>query len=110
MATQERGTTSETEVMVAAQKPLIINLKHRKHVNWLSNVIDNEGMGKRSSKSIINLIILLECCIYHKPRAFDESSSSSSSSCSSSDSSDSEGETQQPSESKSEVPPAPSAQ
>lgn len=32
-------------------------------------VIDNEGMGRKSSK---------RCCIFHKPRAFGESSTDSS--------------------------------
>ena len=49
---------------------------------WDADVIDNEGCGKKKSKI---------CCIYHKPRAFDESSSESSSdesdsSCGSNDS------------------------
>merc|ERR1739841_237500 len=51
-------------------------------VQWDEQVVDNEGMGKKKSKI---------CCIYHKPRAFDESSSSSSSG-SESDSDDELGE------------------
>lgn len=47
-------------------------------VMWDEDVVDNEGAGKKSSKI---------CCIYHKPRQFDESSSSSSDD----DSSDSDG-------------------
>ncbi|PWN41498.1 hypothetical protein IE81DRAFT_282098, partial [Ceraceosorus guamensis] len=42
-----------------------------RRVVWEQGTVDNEGMGKKSSKI---------CCIYHKPRAFDESSSSGSSS------------------------------
>ncbi|KNG52372.1 type 1 phosphatase regulator ypi1 protein [Stemphylium lycopersici] len=54
----------------------------RRHIQWAEDVIDNEGMGKKSSKV---------CCIYHKPRAADESSDDDSSDSSSSDSdSDSE--------------------
>ncbi|CAA9964377.1 hypothetical protein CFE70_006957 [Pyrenophora teres f. teres 0-1] len=49
----------------------------RRHIQWAEDVIDNEGMGKKSSKV---------CCIYHKPRAADESSDDDSSSDSSSDS------------------------
>lgn len=64
MATKERSTASETEVIIAAQKPLIISLKHRKHVNWLSNVIDNEGMGKKSSKSIYCLYYYSKNVVY----------------------------------------------
>ncbi|CDJ56264.1 hypothetical protein, conserved [Eimeria maxima] len=46
-----------------------------KQVAWKEGTLDNEDLGRKSSKI---------CCIYHKPRAFGESSSSSSS--------DSEGE------------------
>ncbi|KAF1839221.1 hypothetical protein BDW02DRAFT_564204 [Decorospora gaudefroyi] len=53
----------------------------RRHIQWAEDVIDNEGMGKKSSKV---------CCIYHKPRAADESSDDSSSSDSSDSDSDSE--------------------
>ncbi|KAL6703226.1 Type 1 phosphatases regulator ypi1 [Coniothyrium glycines] len=54
----------------------------QRHIQWAEDVIDNEGMGKKSSKV---------CCIYHKPRAVDESSDDGSSDSSSSDSdSDSE--------------------
>jgi len=42
-----------------------------RRITWGEEVVDNEGMGKKKSKI---------CCIYHKPRAFDESSSSDSSS------------------------------
>lgn len=37
-------------------------------VVWTEDTVDNEFLGKKSSK---------KCCIYHKPRAFDESSSES---------------------------------
>lgn len=43
--------------------------EQHKQVSWQEGTIDNEDMGKKSSKI---------CCIYHKPRAFAESSSSSS--------------------------------
>ncbi|RDB29577.1 Type 1 phosphatases regulator YPI1 [Hypsizygus marmoreus] len=39
-------------------------------VAWDEDVVDNEGCGRKSSKV---------CCIYHKPRKFDESSSEESS-------------------------------
>jgi len=52
-------------------------------VKWDEEVVDNEGMGKKKSKI---------CCIYHKPREFDESSSSSDESSSSSSGNDSEPE------------------
>ncbi|KAF8987338.1 phosphatase inhibitor-domain-containing protein, partial [Cyathus striatus] len=47
-------------------------------VVWDDKVVDNEGAGRKSSKI---------CCIYHKPRRFDESSSESDSDDSDSDSS-----------------------
>ncbi|KZT53522.1 hypothetical protein CALCODRAFT_501038 [Calocera cornea HHB12733] len=43
----------------------------RPHVVWSDDVIDNEGLGRKKSKI---------CCIYHKPKEFDESSSDESSS------------------------------
>ncbi|WWC70121.1 uncharacterized protein I206_104068 [Kwoniella pini CBS 10737] len=46
----------------------------KQRVVWTDETVDNEGMGKKKSKI---------CCIYHKPKAFDESSDESS--CSSSD-------------------------
>ncbi|KAF2117559.1 phosphatase inhibitor-domain-containing protein [Lophiotrema nucula] len=52
-----------------------------RHIQWAEDVVDNEGMGKKSSKV---------CCIYHKPRAVDESSDESSSDSSSDSDSDSE--------------------
>ncbi|KAF7305925.1 hypothetical protein HMN09_00746700 [Mycena chlorophos] len=48
----------------------------RRRVVWDENVVDNEGCGRKSSKI---------CCIYHKPRNFDESSSEEDSSSSDSD-------------------------
>ncbi|KAH9910128.1 phosphatase inhibitor-domain-containing protein [Epithele typhae] len=44
--------------------------RHRQRVVWREDVVDNEGAGKKKSKI---------CCIYHKPREFDESSSDESS-------------------------------
>lgn len=37
-------------------------------VHWNSDVVDNEKMNKKKSN---------KCCIYHKPRPFDESDSES---------------------------------
>ncbi|GAA5981559.1 hypothetical protein JCM11641_004097 [Rhodosporidiobolus odoratus] len=50
-------------------------------VQWTDETVDNEGLGRKKSKI---------CCIYHKPKPFDESSDESSGSDSSaSDNSDS---------------------
>jgi len=43
--------------------------KDGQRVAWNEDVVDNEGCGKKKSKI---------CCIYHRPRRFDESSSSES--------------------------------
>ncbi|PSK33551.1 hypothetical protein B9Z65_7438 [Elsinoe australis] len=56
------------------------NTSESRHVVWAEDVVDNEGMGKKSSKV---------CCIYHKPKNAGEGSSDESSS-SDSDSSESE--------------------
>lgn len=42
--------------------------KKKKKVKWRTDTIDNEGMGKKSSKC---------CCVYQKPHGFGESSSDS---------------------------------
>lgn len=47
------------------------------HVRWAEDVVDNEGMGKKSSKV---------CCIYHKPHEPGDSDDESSSSEEDSDS------------------------
>uniref|UniRef100_A0A8C2PKI3 E3 ubiquitin-protein ligase PPP1R11 n=1 Tax=Capra hircus TaxID=9925 RepID=A0A8C2PKI3_CAPHI len=52
-------------------RSLTIKLRKRKpekKVEWTSDTVDNEHMGRRSSKC---------CCIYEKPRAFGESSTES---------------------------------
>ncbi|KAL8709382.1 MAG: hypothetical protein Q9220_005876 [cf. Caloplaca sp. 1 TL-2023] len=58
----------------------------QRRIHWASTVVDNENLGRKSSKV---------CCIYHRPREVGESSSSdsdpSSSSSSDSDSSDDDG-------------------
>lgn len=37
--------------------------RKKKGVQWAEDVVDNEGLGKKSSK---------KCCIFHKQRAFGE--------------------------------------
>jgi protein phosphatase 1 regulatory subunit 11 len=90
-ATPSRDTGSRTmeltEDVVRLSAPSgVLRLRaepsERRHIQWAEDVVDNEGMGKKSSKV---------CCIYHKPRAADESSDDSSSD-SSSDDSDSDSE------------------
>ncbi|KAH8924885.1 hypothetical protein BT69DRAFT_1217158 [Atractiella rhizophila] len=70
----------------SSSSPQIIRLRggpvSNRRITWGEEVVDNEGMGKKKSKI---------CCIYHKPRAFDESSSGESSSDESSDGENVEG-------------------
>lgn len=51
-------------------------------VQWAEDVVDNEGLGRKSSKV---------CCIYHRPKAVDESSDESSSDSDSDSGSEQEG-------------------
>ncbi|KYO19843.1 protein phosphatase 1 regulatory subunit 11 [Alligator mississippiensis] len=64
-------TETETEVTEPENRSLTIKLRKRKpdkKVEWSSDTVDNEHLGRRSSKC---------CCIYEKPRAFGESSTES---------------------------------
>ncbi|OBZ66120.1 Type 1 phosphatases regulator YPI1 [Grifola frondosa] len=54
--------------------------RHRQRVVWREDVVDNETAGKKKTKI---------CCIYHRPKRFDESSSSDSSGSDSDSGSDS---------------------
>uniref|UniRef100_A0A8C3T9W2 E3 ubiquitin-protein ligase PPP1R11 n=1 Tax=Chelydra serpentina TaxID=8475 RepID=A0A8C3T9W2_CHESE len=56
---------------IPENRSLTIKLRKRKpdkKVEWSSDTVDNEHLGRRSSKC---------CCIYEKPRAFGESSTES---------------------------------
>jgi protein phosphatase 1 regulatory subunit 11 len=48
---------------------LTLTLRARPGVSWDEAVVDNEGLGRKSSK---------RCCIFHKQRPFGESSTDSS--------------------------------
>ena len=70
------GTTTTTIVFTQQDEPntievpiLRLSLRPRSHVTWDDAVINNEGLGRKSSK---------RCCIFHKQRAFGESSTESS--------------------------------
>ncbi|XP_061216397.1 E3 ubiquitin-protein ligase PPP1R11 [Neopsephotus bourkii] len=67
------GTATVTETGAAEPENRSLTLKLRKRkpdkkVEWSSDTVDNEHLGRRSSKC---------CCIYEKPRAFGESSTES---------------------------------
>ncbi|XP_038624692.1 E3 ubiquitin-protein ligase PPP1R11 [Tachyglossus aculeatus] len=62
---------SETVTKPTENRSLTIKLRKRKpekKVEWSSDTVDNEHLGRRSSKC---------CCIYEKPRVFGESSTES---------------------------------
>ena len=75
----DAGTASATIVLTRQQhsesninleEPILrLQLRPRSNVTWDQSVVDNEGMGRKSSK---------RCCIFHKVREFGESSTESS--------------------------------
>jgi len=69
--TEEPATeTTEEKAESSDRTVLKLNKEKAKQIKWSQDTVDNEGLGKRKSKS---------CCIYKKPRAtLDESSESES--------------------------------
>ena len=74
------ATTTSTMVLTTQQEdetdnineelPILrLSLRPRSNVTWEEGVVNNEGLGRKSSK---------RCCIWHKQRAFGESSTESS--------------------------------
>ncbi|KAK3397200.1 type 1 phosphatases regulator ypi-1 [Sordaria brevicollis] len=78
-------TAASTQTQTETSAPAILRLRgahsNGRSVQWRSDVVDNEGLGRKKSKV---------CCIYHRPKGVDESSDDSSSSSSSDSDSDSE--------------------
>ncbi len=70
--TTATATVATTTASAPVTRLVLKPKKARKQVVWAEDVVDNEGAGKKSSKI---------CCVYHKPRAFGESSSEDSSDC-----------------------------
>merc|ERR1712157_286078 len=64
-------TMTLTETATTQDEVYPMTLHPQQRVTWDENVIDNEGLGRKSSK---------RCCIFHKQRNFGESSSDESSS------------------------------
>mmetsp|Transcript_2051 Transcript_2051/g.7352 ORF Transcript_2051/g.7352 Transcript_2051/m.7352 type:complete len:156 (-) Transcript_2051:157-624(-) len=60
----ERAVAPATEHISLRLAP-----RRRRQVSFSQDTVDNEHMGRRSSKS---------CCVFHKPRRFDESDSDDS--------------------------------
>jgi protein phosphatase 1 regulatory subunit 11 len=69
------NVTTVTETVTAtpteSEQPEVLQLTLRAppSVRWDESIVDNEGLGRKSSK---------RCCIFHKQRAFGESSTDSS--------------------------------
>lgn len=75
-ATTRTGTSSTTMVLtqqnaqsIDNNEVLRLSLRPRSNVTWDQAVVNNEGLGRKSSK---------RCCIFHKQRPFGESSTESS--------------------------------
>eukprot|EP00003_Mantamonas_plastica_P002909 TRINITY_DN1232_c0_g1_i1.p1 TRINITY_DN1232_c0_g1~~TRINITY_DN1232_c0_g1_i1.p1 ORF type:complete len:109 (+),score=39.42 TRINITY_DN1232_c0_g1_i1:1-327(+) len=58
----------EGQEQAEVKRIVIVGEKEEKRVEWEEGTVDNEFMGKKSSKI---------CCQFHKPRAFGESDSES---------------------------------
>lgn len=72
-STSKTVTVAEEATTSPTQQRLVLKLKKPKtdkKVQWDESAVDNEFMGKKTSKC---------CCIYSKPRIFGESSSDSDS-------------------------------
>ncbi|PTB67488.1 hypothetical protein BBK36DRAFT_1167884 [Trichoderma citrinoviride] len=89
-AASQTKTTADTpqSETTESQPSVILRLRgghtaNGRSVQWADDVVDNEGLGRKKSKV---------CCIYHRPKAVDESSDESSSDSSSSSDSDSDSE------------------
>jgi len=75
MTTTIKGTSQTVVVtqQVVEEQNNIVHLKQQsRRIQWEEGTIDNEHMNKKKSS---------RCCIYHKPRKFDESSDESGSDC-----------------------------
>ncbi len=91
-AASRTTTIQETK---SNEKKLVLKLKEKEKptIKWTEDTIDNENLGRRSSKrkhicsiylffNVINnyslYYLLLGCCIFHKTRKFAESDSDES--------------------------------
>jgi protein phosphatase 1 regulatory subunit 11 len=69
VSTTTTQTLQETQTQAPTEPALILSLRERPRISWSENTIDNEHMGKKSSK---------RCCIFHKVKKFGESDSDES--------------------------------
>ena len=80
MATNQTIQPGSQTQTINQTKRLEMHLQaETKNVKWEQGTIDNEQLNKKKSKSTLwnRWLNKLECCIYHKPRRFDESSDES---------------------------------
>lgn len=96
--TSEGGTNDDEERFINHPRPVLKlrgGPRSAQRVAWKEEVVDNENCGKKKSKStpfltiaisqnrnvdfalLMPPFISLVCCIYHKPKRFDESSDES---------------------------------
>lgn len=68
MTITETSAATATTTTANEDEIIPLNLRARGNVRWDEDVIDNEGLGRKSSK---------RCCIFHKQRSFGESSTDS---------------------------------
>jgi protein phosphatase 1 regulatory subunit 11 len=61
--------TATATATVTAPPVLVLKLKQTPKITWTEDTVDNEGLGRKSSK---------RCCIFHKVKKFDESDSDES--------------------------------
>eukprot|EP00897_Mesotaenium_endlicherianum_P004809 jgi/Mesen1/4356/ME000022S03649 len=61
-------TTTINQIGRSREERVVLRLgpRRKKKVTWQEDTVDNENMGKKSSK---------KCCIFHKEKGFDEDSS-----------------------------------
>mmetsp|Transcript_499 Transcript_499/g.589 ORF Transcript_499/g.589 Transcript_499/m.589 type:complete len:160 (-) Transcript_499:193-672(-) len=69
MTITETAAASGTATSTDQEEVMPLTLRERPTVTWDEGVLDNEGLGRKSSK---------RCCIFHKQRSFGESSTDSS--------------------------------
>jgi protein phosphatase 1 regulatory subunit 11 len=92
--TQSSFTSTQTASQTSLPTLVLrgVSTEQQRHIQWAEDVVDNEGMGKKSSKGLQHispphplLTHLAVCCIYHRPREAGESSDDEPSSSDSSD-------------------------
>ena len=67
--TQSRVITEQQITTTQPPQTLVLSLRDQPRVTWSEGTVDNEHLGRRSSK---------RCCIYHKVKKFAESDSDES--------------------------------